>query len=257
MKPSNHRYLKLHSKLGGRTLHIYLSAERCWNKTYERVAFFCKSQSRLSQSTCNMLRLVREENVQHIDQCSFFFVVVVVSSQQVRHKMLYAATRATLKKEFGGGHIKDEISATAKVGPTTTIVEAILKRFLYCNRLPVFHTLHALQLTHTATYRRPAARYQICCFVLISRMRWLSLDTGSIWLRRRLPCPSPQQRRNLGRSNSTRYAHTLARTRSAAWRRLLARRYRRGAETLMHDVGRDEAISQLLKKRLVFLFSGG
>ncbi|KAM7396993.1 hypothetical protein PAMP_019992 [Pampus punctatissimus] len=33
----------------------------------------------------------------------------------VRHKMLYAATRATLKKEFGGGHIKDEIFATTKV----------------------------------------------------------------------------------------------------------------------------------------------
>ncbi|XP_051238379.1 twinfilin-1a [Dicentrarchus labrax] len=32
----------------------------------------------------------------------------------VRHKMLYAATRATLKKEFGGGHIKDEIFATMK-----------------------------------------------------------------------------------------------------------------------------------------------
>lgn len=32
--------------------------------------------------------------------------------------MLYAATRATLKKEFGGGHIKDEIFATAKVGVT-------------------------------------------------------------------------------------------------------------------------------------------
>uniref|UniRef100_A0A8C8A238 Twinfilin-1 n=1 Tax=Oryzias sinensis TaxID=183150 RepID=A0A8C8A238_9TELE len=33
----------------------------------------------------------------------------------VRHKMLYAATRATLKKEFGGGHIKDELFGTAKV----------------------------------------------------------------------------------------------------------------------------------------------
>lgn len=88
--------------------------------------------------------------MQRIDQYSFFVVVVVVSSQQVRHKMLYAATRATLKKEFGGGHIKDEIFATAKVGPTTTAVEATLKRFLYCNRLPVFHTLHALQLNaHT------------------------------------------------------------------------------------------------------------
>ncbi|CAL1594398.1 unnamed protein product [Knipowitschia caucasica] len=32
----------------------------------------------------------------------------------VRHKMLYAATRATVKKEFGGGHIKEEIFGTAK-----------------------------------------------------------------------------------------------------------------------------------------------
>ncbi|GAA6080602.1 twinfilin-1a, partial [Tachysurus ichikawai] len=32
----------------------------------------------------------------------------------VRHKMLYAATRATVKKEFGGGHIKDEIFGTLK-----------------------------------------------------------------------------------------------------------------------------------------------
>ncbi|XP_037539568.1 twinfilin-1 [Nematolebias whitei] len=32
----------------------------------------------------------------------------------VRHKMLYAATRATLKKEFGGGHIKDDIFGTSK-----------------------------------------------------------------------------------------------------------------------------------------------
>ncbi|XP_042595863.1 twinfilin-1b isoform X2 [Cyprinus carpio] len=32
----------------------------------------------------------------------------------VRQKMLYAATRATLKKEFGGGHIKEEIFGTVK-----------------------------------------------------------------------------------------------------------------------------------------------
>lgn len=29
--------------------------------------------------------------------------------------MLYAATRATVKKEFGGGHIKDELFGTVKV----------------------------------------------------------------------------------------------------------------------------------------------
>lgn len=41
--------------------------------------------------------------------------------------MLYAATRATLKKEFGGGHIKDEIFATAKVEcPTCHTTEKCL-----------------------------------------------------------------------------------------------------------------------------------
>jgi hypothetical protein len=30
--------------------------------------------------------------------------------------MLYAATRATVKKEFGGGLIKDELFGTTKVG---------------------------------------------------------------------------------------------------------------------------------------------
>ena len=29
--------------------------------------------------------------------------------------MLYAATRSTLKKEFGGGQIKEEVFGTAKV----------------------------------------------------------------------------------------------------------------------------------------------
>lgn len=29
--------------------------------------------------------------------------------------MVYAATRATLKKEFGGGHIKDEMFGTVEV----------------------------------------------------------------------------------------------------------------------------------------------
>lgn len=34
---------------------------------------------------------------------------------QVRLKMVYAATRATVKKEFGGNHLKDELFGTVKV----------------------------------------------------------------------------------------------------------------------------------------------
>lgn len=49
--------------------------------------------------------------------------------------MLYAATRATLKKEFGGGHIKDEIFATTKVGQidhTAAAVNEVEKHHLLC-----------------------------------------------------------------------------------------------------------------------------
>ncbi|KAM3870290.1 twinfilin-1a [Diretmus argenteus] len=44
----------------------------------------------------------------------WIFLAWSPDSSSVRHKMLYAATRATLKKEFGGGHIKDEIFGTTK-----------------------------------------------------------------------------------------------------------------------------------------------
>ncbi|KAG8232869.1 hypothetical protein J437_LFUL012485, partial [Ladona fulva] len=37
----------------------------------------------------------------------------------VRQKMLYASTKATLKQEFGGGQIKEEIHATVKVEEVT------------------------------------------------------------------------------------------------------------------------------------------
>lgn len=48
--------------------------------------------------------------------------------QKVRNKMLYAATRATLKKEFGGGHIKDEIFATTKVGVSCPTARCAVNR---------------------------------------------------------------------------------------------------------------------------------
>ncbi|XP_061629713.1 twinfilin-1-like isoform X4 [Phyllopteryx taeniolatus] len=44
----------------------------------------------------------------------WIFLAWTPDHSTVRNKMLFAATRATLKKEFGGGHIKDEIFATTK-----------------------------------------------------------------------------------------------------------------------------------------------
>lgn len=42
------------------------------------------------------------------------FIAWSPDNSPVRHKMLYAATRATVKKEFGGGLIKDEVFGTVK-----------------------------------------------------------------------------------------------------------------------------------------------
>ncbi|KAM6985524.1 twinfilin-1b [Aplochiton taeniatus] len=50
----------------------------------------------------------------------------------VRQKMLYAATRATLKKEFGGGHIKDEIFGTS----TDDVSLSGYKKFLTSQAAP-------------------------------------------------------------------------------------------------------------------------
>ena len=36
-------------------------------------------------------------------------------SSSIRNKMLYASTKATLKMEFGGGQIKEEIYANVRV----------------------------------------------------------------------------------------------------------------------------------------------
>ena len=47
--------------------------------------------------------------------CSSLTALAASLLAQVRLKMLYAATRATVKKEFGGGHIKDEMFGTVKV----------------------------------------------------------------------------------------------------------------------------------------------
>lgn len=57
--------------------------------------------------------------VYRLDSCNnqgyeWVFLAWTPDRSSVRHKMLYAATRATLKKEFGGGHIKDEIFCTTK-----------------------------------------------------------------------------------------------------------------------------------------------
>lgn len=53
--------------------------------------------------------------------------------------MVYAATRATLKKEFGGGHIKDELFGTLEVGSNLWNETSLMSRCpaRLTRRLPV------------------------------------------------------------------------------------------------------------------------
>ncbi|KAG9490234.1 hypothetical protein GDO78_005884 [Eleutherodactylus coqui] len=60
---------------------------------------------------CYILYRLDSQNAQGYE---WIFIAWSPDYSHVRQKMLYAATRATVKKEFGGGHIKDEIFGTTK-----------------------------------------------------------------------------------------------------------------------------------------------
>lgn len=49
------------------------------------------------------------------DTYTWLFLAYSPDNSPVRQKMLYAATRATVKKEFGASQIKDELFGTNKV----------------------------------------------------------------------------------------------------------------------------------------------
>uniref|UniRef100_A0A8C4RES9 Twinfilin-1 n=1 Tax=Erpetoichthys calabaricus TaxID=27687 RepID=A0A8C4RES9_ERPCA len=53
-------------------------------------------------------------DTQNAQGYEWIFIAWSPDNSPVRQKMLYAATRATVKKEFGGGHVKDEIFGTTK-----------------------------------------------------------------------------------------------------------------------------------------------
>ncbi|NXU41714.1 TWF1 protein, partial [Drymodes brunneopygia] len=60
---------------------------------------------------CYILYRLDSQNAQGYE---WIFIAWSPDHSPVRQKMLYAATRATLKKEFGGGHIKDEVFGTVQ-----------------------------------------------------------------------------------------------------------------------------------------------
>ncbi|KAG9336057.1 hypothetical protein JZ751_003323 [Albula glossodonta] len=62
-----------------------------------------------AKEPCYILYRLDSQNAQGYE---WIFISWSPDQSPVRQKMLYAATRATVKKEFGGGHVKDELFGT-------------------------------------------------------------------------------------------------------------------------------------------------
>ncbi|XP_063147980.1 twinfilin-2 [Candoia aspera] len=80
---------------------------RRWDKDYD--SFVLPLLDELQP--CYILYRLDTQNAQGYE---WLFISWSPDNSPVRLKMLYAATRATVKKEFGGGHIKDELFGTVK-----------------------------------------------------------------------------------------------------------------------------------------------
>ncbi|XP_014818825.1 PREDICTED: twinfilin-1 [Calidris pugnax] len=78
-----------------------------WEKDYD--AFILPLLE--DKQPCYILYRLDSQNAQGYE---WIFIAWSPDHSPVRQKMLYAATRATLKKEFGGGHIKDEVFGTVQ-----------------------------------------------------------------------------------------------------------------------------------------------
>ncbi|KAG8436121.1 hypothetical protein GDO86_007290 [Hymenochirus boettgeri] len=78
-----------------------------WDQDYDSFILPLLDESQ----PCYILYRLDSQNAQGYE---WIFLSWSPDHSPVRLKMLYAATRATVKKEFGGGHIKDEVFGTLK-----------------------------------------------------------------------------------------------------------------------------------------------
>ncbi|KAM9815056.1 twinfilin-1-like [Syngnathus typhle] len=89
------------------TLADVKEASKMWDQEYDALVLPLLEDS----VPCYILYRLDSSNNQGYE---WIFLAWSPERSTVRNKMLFAATRATLKKEFGGGHIKDELFATTK-----------------------------------------------------------------------------------------------------------------------------------------------
>ncbi|GLD64499.1 WD repeat-containing protein 82-like isoform X2 [Lates japonicus] len=88
-------------------LDSYREPANSWDKDYDQFLLPLLTP----QEPCYILYRLDSQNAQGYE---WIFIAWSPDQSPVRQKMMYAATRATLKKEFGGGHIKDEVFGTVE-----------------------------------------------------------------------------------------------------------------------------------------------
>ncbi|CAB1315370.1 unnamed protein product [Coregonus sp. 'balchen'] len=88
-------------------LGSYREPAQSWDKDYDHFLL----PLLVAQEPCYILYRLDSQNAQGYE---WLFIAWSPDQSPVREKMVYAATRATLKKEFGGGHVKDEMFGTVE-----------------------------------------------------------------------------------------------------------------------------------------------
>ncbi|XP_061772745.1 twinfilin-1-like [Nerophis ophidion] len=102
-----YRVLKIIIEEEQLTLATARKASKTWDQEYDSLVLPLLEDS----MPCYILYRLDSRNNQGFE---WVFLAWTPDRSTVRNKMLFAATRATLKKEFGGGHIRDEMFGTTK-----------------------------------------------------------------------------------------------------------------------------------------------
>ncbi|XP_075456233.1 twinfilin-1 [Ascaphus truei] len=120
-----YRVLKLDIEDEQLTVSCFEKPADSWDKDYDSFILPLLDD----KHPCYILYRLDSQNAQGYE---WVFIAWSPDYSHVRQKMLYAATRATVKKEFGGGHIKEEIFATAK----DDVSLSGYQKFLACQSSP-------------------------------------------------------------------------------------------------------------------------
>lgn len=88
-------------------LGAFRKPDQSWDRDYDR----CLLPLLDEQEPCYILFRLDSQNALGYE---WIFISWSPDQSPVKQKMLYAATRATVKKEFGGGHVKYEMFGTAE-----------------------------------------------------------------------------------------------------------------------------------------------